>query len=55
MAYVLKDTQNELVFYEKIANSYMNVGNTYMMQKYHNRAFYGLIEPLDGVSRRLAQ
>ena len=52
MAYKINDTYQEMALYDKLSNAYMNIGNTELMQKYHERAFYGLLEPPDGDCRK---
>jgi hypothetical protein len=40
LAYKVGDKFAELNYYEKLATTYMNIGDTEKMAKYHDRSFY---------------
>lgn len=54
LAFVLNDTESELLYYHKLAVACLNAGDNRRMVLYDKRATYGLLEPKDSDQRRLA-
>jgi tetratricopeptide (TPR) repeat protein len=55
IAYFIKDQVAECRLYERLAVTYMNLGDTNKMASYHERSYNGLTEPLDGKDMKLAK